>query len=86
MRVVTARELKNKTGKIVSQARAGEKILVTVRGKPAAAIVPPTILEEQIKSLRSQEEAWKDIKETLSKSPAPFDTYQEAMRWVRKRI
>ena len=36
MNIVTAKELKNKTGEILRQVCSGEKVLVTRRGKPCA--------------------------------------------------
>ncbi|PIZ38918.1 type II toxin-antitoxin system prevent-host-death family antitoxin [Candidatus Aquicultor secundus] len=82
---VTARELKNKTGEIIRKAREGEKFLITVRGKPAAAILPAEYLEKKTGDLRPAEQAWKDIEETLKQSSPEFKTWQEAMAWTRKR-
>jgi prevent-host-death family protein len=85
MKIVTARELKNRTGKVISEARAGEEILVTVRGEPAATIVSARTSQAQRTSLRPPPEAWRDIDETLSKTSAEFKTYMDAMDWARKR-
>jgi prevent-host-death family protein len=85
MKRVTARELKNKTGEIVRRAREGERFLVTVRGKPAAAILPAKYLEKKKEKLRPAKEAWENIEETFKKSKPEFKTWQEAMAWVRKR-
>jgi len=82
---VTARELKNKTGEIIRKAREGEEFLITVRGKPAAAILPAEYLERKTANLRPPEEAWKDIEETLKKSSSKFETWREAIAWARKR-
>ncbi len=40
MRTITAKELKNRTGAILRQVRAGEGVIVTVRGKRVAQFVP----------------------------------------------
>lgn len=85
MKIVTARELKNRTGKVIADARAGERILVTVRGKPAATIVSAEAPSEKLRSLRPPQEAWEDIEKTLNETTAEFETYSEAMNWVRKR-
>lgn len=85
MKIVTARELKNRTGKIIREAREGEQFLVTVRGKPAAAIAPAAILKKESLGLRPPEESWADIEETLKASAGPFKDWREAMAWVRKR-
>ena len=40
MRSVGARDLKQHTGEIIARIRGGEKLLLTVRGKPVAVIAP----------------------------------------------
>ncbi len=47
MRLVGVRELKLKTQSLLRSVQAGEKVVVTVHGKPAAALVrlPPGGLE-----------------------------------------
>lgn len=40
MTVVTAKELKNRTGRVLRQVRQGEEVVVTVRGVPVARFVP----------------------------------------------
>ncbi len=40
MRVVAARELKNRTGEVLRRVRAGEVVVVTVRGMRVARLVP----------------------------------------------
>lgn len=40
MRTITAKELKNRTGAILRQVRAGESVIVTVRGRRVAQFVP----------------------------------------------
>jgi len=42
MRIITAKELKNRTGAILRQVRAGESMIVTVRGERVAQFVPVT--------------------------------------------
>jgi prevent-host-death family protein len=39
MRLVGIRELKQKIREVLRRAQAGERIVITIRGKPAAAIV-----------------------------------------------
>jgi prevent-host-death family protein len=41
MRKVGSRELKNRFGWYLRAVRRGQSLLVTVRGKPAARILPP---------------------------------------------
>jgi prevent-host-death family protein len=52
MVVVTARELKNRTGEVLRRVRAGETVIITVRGARVARFIPmrrhagpPSLLE-----------------------------------------
>jgi prevent-host-death family protein len=40
MKVMTAKELKNRTGEALCPVKRGEKVLVTVHGKPRAVLSP----------------------------------------------
>lgn len=40
MKTVTAKELKNRTGEVLRKVRAGERVVVTVRGVRVAEFVP----------------------------------------------
>lgn len=40
MTVVTAKELKNRTGQVLRRVQRGEEVVVTVRGVPVARFVP----------------------------------------------
>jgi len=86
MGIITAKELKNRTGEILKRVRSGEKILVTRRGKPCAVIKLPKKEEEEIFSLRSFNTAWKDILYTLKKTKPEFESWKEAVRWVRGEV
>lgn len=88
MGIITAKELKNRTGEILKRVRSGEKILVTRRGKPCAVIELPRKEEEEkeIFSLRSFNTAWKDILHTLKKTEPEFKNWKEAIKWVRGRV
>ncbi len=44
--IVTAKELKQRTGEIIKRIRAGEKLTITYRGRPVAAIIPISEKEE----------------------------------------
>jgi methylated-DNA-[protein]-cysteine S-methyltransferase len=48
MRVANTVELKNKTNELVRWAMAGEPVIITLRGKPAAALTP--LAEEDLES------------------------------------
>lgn len=40
MQSVGARDLKQHTGEVIARVRSGERLLVTVRGRPVAVIAP----------------------------------------------
>jgi len=85
MRTMTARNLKNKTGEAMQVISKGEKVIVTLRGKPFALISPVTVESLERVSLRQPEDAWKDIEDTLKKSTPKFRSAKEAMSWTRRR-
>ena len=85
MKSMTARNLKNKTGEAMQAVSKGEKVIVTLRGKPFALISPVTAESLERLSLRPPEEAWKDIEDTLKKTKPKFRSSREAMAWTRKR-
>jgi prevent-host-death family protein len=85
MKTVTAKDLKNRTGDAIQAVARGEKIVVTLRGKPVALISPVNaeMLEKQ--SHRNMKVAWDDIEKTLEKSKPEFESAEEAMNWTRRR-
>jgi len=85
MRMMTAKHLKNNTGEAMRRVSNGEKVVVSLRGKPFALISPVTSESLEKVSLRPLEEAWKDIENTLKKSKSKFNNAKEAMHWTRKR-
>lgn len=86
MQVVTAKQLKQRTGEVIRKVRSGERLTVTYRGKPVAIIVPSTKERKKAgEKLRSFSKAWKDIEETLRKTKPAFKGWREATEWVRKR-
>lgn len=85
MRTMTAKNLKNRTGEAMRAVSKGERVVVTLRGKPFALISPATAESLRKTSLRSYEEAWNDIELTLKKTKPHFKTAKEAMAWTRKR-
>jgi prevent-host-death family protein len=86
MGIITAKQLKQKTGEIIKKVKSGERLTVTYRGKPVAIIAPATVEETAtLKSLRTFDEAWSDIEETLRKTEPEFKGWREATEWVRNR-
>lgn len=85
MKSISAKELKNRTGEVLRRVEEGEKVLILKRGKPCAMLSP--IAEEQIvpNGLRSYTEAWEDIERTLKATSPRHKTWEEAMRWTRRR-
>jgi prevent-host-death family protein len=70
MRVVTTAELKSKTTQVLKSVIKGGPIIITYRGKPAAAINPLTeddlvdlVLENSPRVRKMIAEAKKDLKE-----------------------
>ena len=55
MRMMTAKHLKNNTGEAMRRVSKGEKVVVTLRGKPFALISPVTSESLEKVSLRPLE-------------------------------
>lgn len=85
MKAITARDLKNKTGEAMRAVSQGEKVMVTLRGKPFALISPVNAESLKEVSLRPFKEAWRDIEDTLKKTRPRFKSVKEAMAWTRRR-
>ena len=86
MKSISAKELKNRTGEVLRRVEEGEKVLILKRGKPCAVLSP--VAEEQIvlEGLRPYSEAWEDIEQTLKTTQPRHKTWEEAMRWTRRRV
>lgn len=85
MKTMTAGNLKNKTGEAMEAVSRGEKVVVTLRGKPFALISPVTADSLEKSSLRPFEDAWNDIEKTLKITGPKFKGAKEAMAWTRRR-
>ncbi|OGP79394.1 MAG: hypothetical protein A2V86_07020 [Deltaproteobacteria bacterium RBG_16_49_23] len=84
MKVMKAKDLKNRTGEALRLVRQGEKVMITVHGKPGAILSPAESIhlpEEQTKP----EESGKEIEEALKRSKPPFRSWKEAMNWSRRK-
>lgn len=62
MKLIGIRELKQRTRQVLESVGRGQKVVITIRGKPAAAIVPltedglePFILGENLEWLKLSE-------------------------------
>jgi antitoxin (DNA-binding transcriptional repressor) of toxin-antitoxin stability system len=62
MKFVGVRELRNKTGEILNAVRKGEKVILTKRGKPFAAMA--RLREEEIERLILEGRGWLKLAES----------------------
>jgi prevent-host-death family protein len=85
MKSVSAKELKNRTGDVLRRVGRGERVLVTKRGKPCALISPVGKDQSPTAGLRSYREAWGEIQKALRTTKPPYKTWEEAIRWSRRR-
>ena len=87
MKTMTAKELKNYTGEVMRTVSKGGEVVVTLRGNPAAVILPfAEAKKRKPLEIRSFEEAWIDIEKSLKKTKPQFKTWREAVRWSRNRM
>lgn len=85
MVTVSARELKNKTGRILRLVVEGQVVLITKNRKPLAKVTPLTDEDLEKLSLRPFALAWQDIERSLDTSKPRFRSLAEAMQWSRRR-
>ena len=62
MKFVGVREFRNKTGEILNAVRKGEKVILTKRGKPFAAMA--RLREEEIERLILEGRGWLKLSES----------------------
>ncbi len=62
MKFVGVRELRNKTGDVLNAVRKGEKVILTKRGKPFAAMA--RLREEEIERLILEGREWLKLSES----------------------
>lgn len=62
MKFVGGRELRNHTGKVLRAVQEGEKVILTKRGKPVAALVP--LEEDEVERLVLEGRAWLKLSES----------------------
>ena len=65
MKFIGVRELRNRTGEVLAAVRRGERIVLTRRGKPFAAVT--SLQEDEIERLVLEGRGW------LSLSESSFD-------------
>jgi len=87
MGIITAKQLKLKTGEVLRKVRSGENMTVTYRGKPVAVVAPARAEDyKPFRELRPFDEAWNDIEEALQKTEPRFGGWREATAWMRNRV
>lgn len=85
MKVITAKELKNRTGEALRWVREGEKVMVTVHGKPRAVLSPAGELAVPGENMKDFDQAWREIEKSLGRSKPRFKSWREAVDWSRGR-
>ena len=85
MKTISAKELKTRTGDVLRRVGRGDKILVTKRGKPCAVISPAGEEQSATIELLPYEEAWRGIEQTLRSTKARHRSWEDAIRWSRRR-
>ena len=85
MKIVSAKELKNNTGRILHYVKMNEIAVVTSHGKKIAVILPAKEDTDRGTGVRPFEEAWKDIESTIAGTPPVHKTWREAEDHSRGR-
>jgi prevent-host-death family protein len=86
MGIVTAKQLKQKTGEVIRRIKSGERLTLTYRGKPLAVIEPTTENDiKDINKISASVKAWDNIESTLRSTKSEFKNWREATEWVRNR-
>ena len=86
MGIITAKQLKQKTGEVIRRIKSGERLTLTYRGKPLAVIEPTTAKDmEKQNRINDSVKAWDKIESTLSNTKSEFKNWREATQWVRNR-
>lgn len=78
MRFIGVRELRNKTGEVLSAVQKGDKVILTRRGKPFAAMA--RLREEEIERLILEGRGW------LKLSESAFDFWDNAEDEVWNKV
>ena len=84
MGVISARDLKQKTGDFIRRLRAGEPFVVTYRGRRIGVVTPsPADSGDAVPG--TADEDWAEVEAALEASDPAFDDWQEATSWIRGR-
>ena len=84
MGIITAKQLKQKTGEVIKRIKSGERLTLTYLVKPLAVI--KRAADRDIKNKVSYSvKAWDRIESTLNSTNPEFKNWREATGWVRNR-
>ncbi len=72
-----------RTRELLEEARSGERIAVTFRGKPVAMLTPFEDVGEV--RVRPFEESWREIEDSLRGSRPRYSTVDRALSRSRRR-
>lgn len=78
MRFIGVRELRNKTGEVLNAVQKGDKVILTRRGKPFAAMA--RLREDEIERLILEGRGW------LKLSESAFDFWDNAEDEVWNKV
>lgn len=86
MLTVGARDLKQHTGAVIARVRSGERLLLTVRGRPVAVIAPIDQQALEAAIFREVEKAEDDGWLTLAEGAFAFWDNDEDAVWDRVAV
>ncbi len=84
MGVISARDLKQKTGDFIRRLRAGEPFVLTYRGR-RIGVVTPSQEDSGEAAPGTADGDWAEVESVLEATDPAFDDWQEATAWIRGR-
>ena len=81
MGVISATDLKQKTGDFIRRLRAGEPFVLTYRGRRIGVITPSKGVRGEAVP-ENADDAWAEVDAALDASEPAFDDWQDATAWV----
>lgn len=85
MPFATAKDLRTRTRELLKIIQAGERVIVTYRGRPVAVMSPVSDVAEETEDLRPFTRAWPDILRTLRATRPAFRRPEDALKASRRR-
>lgn len=84
MEFATSKELRVRTKEILERVKAGERFVITYRGRPEAWMVPFESAQPDILP-RPFQEAWAEIERVLEETEPFYPDWEEALKESRRR-